>query len=160
MKFVLVPVLILLLQACSVQHYYVVRHAEKAAANTMTTDVPLTEEGRQRAQALRDSLLPRKIRYIFSTDFIRTRGTAQPLAESTGIPVQVYAVSDTGFVARLKKMSGNVLVVGHSNSVDNLVNGLTGRNLLQDLPETQFGDLFIITRKGNQYTFTRRRFGR
>jgi hypothetical protein len=51
------------------------------------------------------------------------------------------------------------LIVGHSNTVDDIVNKLTGQNLLQDLPNSQYGDLFIVKKKGNNYSFSKARFG-
>jgi hypothetical protein len=52
-----------------------------------------------------------------------------------------------------------VLVVGHSNTVDDIVNGLMGVKTLSDLPETQYGDLFIVKRKKGRYSFEQGRFG-
>jgi broad specificity phosphatase PhoE len=126
----------------------------------MTTDVPLSEQGKQRAMALKDLLLTQKIKHIFSTDYKRTMATAQPLAAASGIPILPYQATDTLFVGRLKRITaGNVLVVGHSNTVDDLVNGLTGKSDLQDLQDSQYGDLFIIKKRLNKYRFSRSRFG-
>jgi len=144
--------------SCGTTTYYVVRHAEKAVpiAN-MTSDVPLSEEGRQRVEALKDVLSGRKIQHIYSTNTIRTTSTAKPLSEAIGVPIQLYDARDTAFVNRLKALpKGNVLIVGHSNTVDDLVNRLTNQQLLTDLPETNYGDLFII-KKGK---LTRSRFGK
>ncbi len=146
--------------SCSTTRYYVVRHAEKAAAdNMMTSDVPLSEAGQQRAQALKEALSNKGIQHIYSTNYIRTKATAQPLSTAIGIPVETYDARDSAFTGKLNSLNGHVLVVGHSNTVDNLVNGLTGQNLLQDLPETQYGDLFIIKKKGNKYRFEKQHFG-
>ena len=146
--------------SCSTTHYYVVRHAEKAAAdNMMTSDVPLSEAGQQRAVALKDALGRKNIQHIYSTNFIRTKATAQPLSTAISIPVETYNPADSTFTNKLKTINGNVLVVGHSNTVDNIVNGLTGQNLLQDLPDSQYGDLFIINKKGTRYRFKQGHFG-
>ena len=51
-------------------------------------------------------------------------------------------------------------MVGHSNTVDNLVNGLTGETTLSgDLPDSAYGDLFVVKRKGKTYEFDKKRFG-
>jgi broad specificity phosphatase PhoE len=149
---------ILFLTSCGTTTYYVVRHAEKAApTGNMTSDVPLSEEGKQRAEALKDALSGKKIQHIYSTNTIRTTSTAKPLSEVTGLSIQTYDAKDTGFVSRVKALpKGNVLIVGHSNTVDDLVNRLTNQQLLTDLPETNYGDLFII-KKGK---LTRSRFGK
>jgi 2,3-bisphosphoglycerate-dependent phosphoglycerate mutase len=160
MKASIFSLLLFVLLGCSPTRYYIVRHAEKEMATTMTSDVPLSETGKQRAIALKDTLLHKKIRHIFSTSYKRTVSTAQPLSAATGIAIQRYDPADTTFDATLKRITyGNVLIVGHSNTVDNLVNALTGKNLLQDLPETEYGDLFIVTKRGREYRYSKARFG-
>ncbi|MES2881000.1 MAG: histidine phosphatase family protein [Bacteroidota bacterium] len=147
------------LSSCKTTTYYIVRHAEKEAATSMVTDVPLTAAGTQRAAALKDSL-DNKVSNLFSTDFVRTRSTAAPLVIAGTRDLVIYSPVDTGFVTRLKAMNKKgILIVGHSNTVDNLVNELLGRTELSDLPETQYGDLFIVKKKKGNYTFSRSRFG-
>jgi 2,3-bisphosphoglycerate-dependent phosphoglycerate mutase len=150
-----------LLLSCKTTTYYVVRHAEKEV-NTMSSDVPLSAEGGARAEALREKLQGAGIREIYSTNFIRTKGTAQPLATALGLPIQTYAPGDTALINRLRQSaSGAVLLVGHSNTVDDLVNRLGGSRLVPgDLPDTQYGDLFIVRKKGSKFHFEKQRFGR
>ena len=155
---------LILLSGCSPTTYYIVRHAEKegagkGAATLMSSDVPLSETGLLRAQALKDLLQAKKVKHIFSTNFKRTLATAQPLSNSIGIPVERYGAVDSLFLTTLRSKNLNVLIVGHSNTVDELVNGLTGQNQLQNLPETQYGDLFIVTRQRGKYTFSKSKFG-
>ena len=69
---------------CSSNRYFIVRHAEKTiltkdSANMMVTNPPLSEAGKVRAYGLRDELKDKHIRYIFSTNTLRTISTAQPL---------------------------------------------------------------------------------
>jgi 2,3-bisphosphoglycerate-dependent phosphoglycerate mutase len=126
----------------------------------MSSDVPLSEKGKQQAIALKDVLLHQKIKHIFSTNYNRTRATAQPLTDATGISIQLYDAADSTFAATLKRIThGNVLVVGHSNTVDNLLNALTGQSILQDLPDAQYGDLFIVTKRGRTYSYSKAQFG-
>ena len=157
------------LTACS-HTYYVVRHAEKAtpsAGVTMSTpgNPPLTAEGEQRAQALRDLLEGEKIEYIFSTNTVRTITTGEPLSKVTGVPIQHYGpLPDSAFIQKLKGLKKNVLVVGHSNTVDNIVNGLTGKNSVPgDLEDSEYNNLFVVTYKkffGTKIKYERRKFGR
>ncbi|MEJ7829678.1 MAG: phosphoglycerate mutase family protein [Segetibacter sp.] len=122
--------------------------------------LPLSEAGQQRAAALAQRLKEANITQIFSTNTIRTTGTAAPLGKANGVSVQLYNAGDTTFILTLKAMEGkNVLVVGHSNTVDDLVNGLTGKVLLQDLPDTQYGDVFIIKKRGKRHLYSVSRFG-
>jgi 2,3-bisphosphoglycerate-dependent phosphoglycerate mutase len=161
MSRILLFFLFLSFSSCS-STYYIVRHAEKEApANTMTSDVPLSAAGKERAEALKNELGDKGIRHIYTTNYIRTRETARPLSASTEVTIETYDPRDTDFIVRLKAIDkGNTLVVGHSNTVDDLVNGLTGKNLLQDLPDTQYGDLFIVKKKGNTYRYEVKHFGK
>jgi phosphohistidine phosphatase SixA len=153
----------LFLMSCGTTTYYVVRHAEKAAPTAnMTSDVPLSEEGKQRAEVLKDVLSGKKIQHIYSTNTIRTTSTAKPLSEAIAVPIQVYDPKDSFFAKRVKALpKGNVLIVGHSNTVDDIVYGITGRKLFADLNDNQYGDLFIIVRKGKKkFEFTQSHFGK
>ena len=153
---------ILFLASCKTTTYYVVRHAEKETTNTMTNDVPLSAEGKQRAEALKDLLQSKNIEAIYATNYIRTKSTAQPLAQEKNITIQVYDPRDTGFVSRIRNISsGNVLIVGHSNTVDDIVNQLEGKTVIPgDLPESEYGDLFVVKRKGKKYSFEKKHFGK
>jgi broad specificity phosphatase PhoE len=114
----------------------------------MSSDVPLSSEGQRRAEALKTNLENKGITRIFSTNYIRTTSTARPLSESKGIRIETYNPGDTAFISRLKNIQkGKVLIVGHSNTVDDIVNKLTGQQLLTDLPDTSYGDMFIVKGK-------------
>jgi broad specificity phosphatase PhoE len=143
--------------ACSVQtvDYYIVRHAEKAIVDSTvkSSDVPLSANGMKRAEELKTQLKDKGIKFIYSTNTVRTKATVQPLSKAIGVPIQLYDGGDTNFVKRLKNLDGNVLIVGHSNTVDDVVNGLMGKPLLKNLPESQFGDLFIVHKKGDNFAY-------
>jgi phosphohistidine phosphatase SixA len=161
MKNFTLVLIIALFVSCSATNYYIVRHAEKETqGSNMSSDVPLSSNGKERAEALKNVLHNKKIKNIFSTNTIRTTATAKPTSDATGVNIDHYDPRDTGFVARLKTIrTGNSLIVGHSNTVDDIVNKLTGQNLLQDLPDSQYGDLFILKKKRNNYSFSKARFG-
>lgn len=141
--------------------YYIVRHAEKdTEATNMTSDVSLSVGGEARAIALRDALRNNNIGYIFSTNTIRTRSTAKPLSDTIGVTIQIYNSVDSAFINSLRRINDkNTLVVGHSNTIDDIVNGLTGTNHLQDLKDSEYGDLFIVEKKNGNYTLRRSTFG-
>jgi 2,3-bisphosphoglycerate-dependent phosphoglycerate mutase len=155
----------LLLLSCKTTTYYIVRHAEKESSTTMsasnmTSDVPLSEAGKQRAEALKNMLGQEGIKYIFSTNYIRTKSTAQPLADAIHVPIEMYDPKDSGLINKLKVLSGNALIVGHSNTVDDLVNELAGKKEINgDLPDSEYGDLFIVKKKGNKLRFETKHFG-
>jgi 2,3-bisphosphoglycerate-dependent phosphoglycerate mutase len=162
MRHLFILVLIVVVSSCSKTTYYIVRHAEKAiAAANMSTDVPLTTVGEQRAINLKNLLQNKNIGYIFSTSTIRTTSTANPLSAATGVPVQLYNHRDTldQFILRLKSIKKkNVLIVGHSNTVDDLVNKLMNQTLLKDLQDSEYDNLFIVKRKGKKYSFEQKKY--
>ncbi|MET0466518.1 MAG: phosphoglycerate mutase family protein [Chitinophagaceae bacterium] len=167
MRICLLTVLIAcIMSACSSQRYFVVRHAEKAtvARNTpgmSATDPPLTDSGRQRAQDLRTTLVGEKIRFVFSTNTIRTKETAEPTRAHFGLSTDMYAPVPTDeFISQLKNLKGNTLIVGHSNTVDDVVNKLMGQTLLTDLPETEYNHLFLVIKKGKKWKFRSLTYGK
>jgi phosphohistidine phosphatase SixA len=156
--------LVLLAFSSLSQTYYVVRHAEKATAGNsmMSSDVPLTEGGKARAEALKDILKNKKIAYIFSTNTIRTRSTAQPTADYYGMAIETYSPKpDSAFINLLKSKKKNTLIVGHSNTVDDIVNMLCGETKLPgDLQDTEYDNLFIIKKKGKKMLFIQKKYGK
>ncbi|QEC45406.1 SixA phosphatase family protein [Pseudobacter ginsenosidimutans] len=149
--------LFMMLTGCS-HTYYVVRHAEKAVPGdgpVMNTpnDPPLSTMGLQRADALKKVLHDKNIRHIYSTNTIRTRSTAEPLSKLMNIPVQIYGPRpDSAFIQQMKLLKRNTLIVGHSNTIDDIANGLAGETKVDgDLPETVYDQIFIIHyRKGGK----------
>lgn len=146
-----------MLQRLQAQEIFIVRHAEKQTDTTqmdqmMRSDPPLTKAGYERATALANYLKKKKIGYIFITPFSRTRMTAMPTADLSGVKMEFYGPAvNMSFIQRIRSLDQNVLVVGHSNTVDDLVNQLMGQELLQDLPDTEYDRLFRVYRdkKGN-----------
>lgn len=103
---------------------YLVRHAEKADTSR---DPDLSQEGKQRAQDLIHTLGDAGIENIYSSDYIRTRETAAPLAKRLGLEIQIYDPRDLESIAnKLKELGGIHLVVGHSNTTPNLCSILGG----------------------------------
>ena len=71
----------------------------------------------------KEILKTKKIGYIFSTNTIRTRSTAEPVRAYFNLATEAYPpVPDSAFIARLKSLKKNTLIVGHSNTVDDIVN--------------------------------------
>jgi phosphohistidine phosphatase SixA len=134
---------IVVLTSCSYK-VYVVRHAEKATAPA--NNPLLSDEGTQRALDLRQALRQKKITKIYSTNTSRTLSTAEPLAMLLNIKPQIYpSRPDTAFIKTLKSNATNQLVVGHSNTIDDIVNLLAGETIVPgDLPETVYDNLYIL----------------
>jgi phosphohistidine phosphatase SixA len=145
----------LVFSSCS-HSYYIVRHAEKATQEAnMSSDVPLTEKGKQRAEALKEILKNKKIASVFSTNTIRTKSTAQPTADYFHLATEIYGPRpDSAFIALLKLKKKNTLIVGHSNTVDDIVNMLCGETMVPgDLPDSEYNKLFTVKKKGKKFFF-------
>jgi broad specificity phosphatase PhoE len=166
MRFILLFFLAVQISACS-HNIYIVRHGEKALPDgttaMMKNDPTLSPDGQARAEALKEVLKKEKIRYIYSTNTIRTRSTAEPTRQHFGIDsIMLYApVPTDAFIQQLKTLKKNALVVGHSNTIDDLVNRLCGETKVAgDLPETIYDNLYIIRVNGKQTSFENRKYGR
>lgn len=164
MRLLLVPFLLVLCCSCT-RTIYVVRHAEKApvaaGTNMSATDPPLSEVGQQRAEALKEVMKSKKIGYIYSTNTIRTRATAEPTRAHFGLTIETYPpFGDAAFFAKVRSLKKNALIIGHSNTLDNIVNGICGSTKIQgDLPETEYNHLFIIKKKGKKFMLEQRKYG-
>jgi phosphohistidine phosphatase SixA len=159
----------IIFSSCSPVKYFVVRHAEKevpSSGTVMSTpnDPPLSAAGKVRAIELREELKSQDIFYIFSTNTIRTISTAKPLNELRGAThIEIYNTKDSldYFIQKLKSIKkGNSLVVGHSNTVDDIVNKLCGEiKVPKDLPDTEYDNLYVITKKGKKMKFENKTYG-
>lgn len=126
---------------------FVVRHAERADAGMMAAagaDPDLSTAGRSRADDLAAALRDARITAIFVTEFKRTRQTAEPLAKSLGLEPTVVSSKDTpGLVQRIRAATGNVLVVGHSNTVPAIIKAMTGE--IVTVEDSDYDNLFVVT---------------
>jgi len=165
----LILIVTLSLFSCS-NTIYIVRHAEKASGIDMatmkpSTDPPLSAEGDERALKLKQVLGSKNIKQIFSTNTLRTTSTAKPLKEMyLGMPIQLYSSrvdSMDAFIQKIKMIrKGDVLIVGHSNTVDDLANKLAGSTVVPgDLKDNEYDNLYILKRKGNSYSFKNEKYG-
>lgn len=82
---------------------------------------------------------------IFTTEFKRTQETAVPTATSTHVAPTVVPAKDTAaLVAKLHQLSGNALVVGHGDTIPNIITAL-GIDVPINIPEADYSELLIVT---------------
>jgi broad specificity phosphatase PhoE len=125
----------------------VVRHAEKAAVPA--EDPPLTTEGQARARDLEDALRNAGVSAVITTQFVRTRDTGQPTASALGIAAEIVPTSSAthvkDVVAAVRRHEGQtVLVVGHSNTVPEIVEAL-GAVKPATICDAEYDNLYIVT---------------
>lgn len=120
---------------------YLVRHAEKAATGK---DPELTAEGQARARNIAAILQHTGITHVFSTPYARTRQTAQPLAQRNAVTVETYDPREPkALVDKIRSLDGAVLVVGHSNTVPELVR-LFGGTPGADIADDEYDRLYQL----------------
>ena len=127
----------------------VVRHAERADGGAMSaakqTDPLLSVEGEARAKRLAAMLADSGIRAIYATEYKRTQDTAKPIAEKLGLKVQIQKGQDTaGLVALLKSSHAKdvVLVVGHSNTLPDIIKSLGGPAF--KIPDDEYDTIYFL----------------
>lgn len=134
---------------------YIVRHAEKQLEGS---DPQLAQSGQLRAKKLAQILTDKNINHIYSTDYIRTRSTAAPTADAAGLTIEIYDPKNhDALVDKIRNLEGNVLVVGHSNTVNQLANYFVGEGeKYGDLTDLEYDYIFEVTLEGKSSTVTRR----
>ena len=139
---------------------FLVRHAEKA--DVPGSDPPLSEAGRARAEALARLLQSAGVKAVLTSQFQRTQQTAEPLAKRLGVaasavplavktsnPREVTEESIRELTKRVEAHAGGaVLIVGHSNSVPEVIRALGG-DVVPKIDEGSFDDLFVVTVYGD-----------
>lgn len=153
--------------AAADQIIFIVRHAERAAPTgqaaapahgMMGDDPPLSAAGEQRAAKLAAMLAGSGIKQIFTTEFKRTRQTAAPLAQKLKLtPVMAAAKDPAPLVAQLRRTQGNVLIVGHSNTLPDLIRKL-GVTQAVTIGDNDYDDLFIVVRTAGGATLVRLKY--
>jgi broad specificity phosphatase PhoE len=149
-KALLISTLAVLLSApaAAQQTVFLVRHAERADMEKRappSDDPDLSTAGRARAESLATLLKDADIRAIFITKYKRTRQTAGPLATASGLSPIVMEATTAGAIAKeIRAQKGNVLVVGHSNTVPDTLKALDVETAVK-IGDQDFDNLFVVT---------------
>lgn len=142
---------------------WIVRHAEKETRNPNDKDPDLTPEGYERAEALKKYLNGNKPDSIFATDYKRTKLTAFPLADKIGISIKTYdAKTQAQFAKQLIRNAGSkkILIVGHSNTVLDLIEAFGAQKPVKELTEEDYDYIFALTVKGDKAEVKVDRYGK
>ena len=127
----------------SVFSLYLVRHAEKQSDGSR--DPALTDAGKHRAEQLASWLRNKNVTDIWSSDYKRTLGTAEPLLNELGLEVTIYDPRNLVELAKQLKSKGhNSLVVGHSNTTPELA-GLLCQCAIAEMDESEYDRLIVIS---------------
>lgn len=122
---------------------FLVRHAEKASAQG---DVSLSPAGTKRAECLAGMLKDAGIKHIYVTDTKRSQETAAPLAKVLNLKPSIIPAKDPNALIRdlAYSGSGNVLVVGHSDTLPFILARLKA-GTIQAIGDNEYNRLFILS---------------
>lgn len=123
----------------------IVRHAE-AGDTHRGGDNALTPDGRTRAKELARVLGDNQLRSIYITHYQRNRQTAElvPRAAAGEKPTVIDDVPATIKAVQGEPWGTTSLIVGHSNTVPDLVRGLAGQALPAEEPIV-FDRMWVVT---------------
>ena len=110
------------------------------------TKIPICRKrGTHRADSLAKLLKDANITAIYATEFKRTQQTAAPVAKALGIELTIVPAKDTATLsAKLRDLHGNALVVGHGNTIPDLIKTLGIADPIS-ISENDYDNLFVVT---------------
>jgi broad specificity phosphatase PhoE len=129
----------------------VVRHAEKSTDDPK--DPSLSEQGSARANKLAEVLKDAGVKAVYTTQYKRTQQTGLPTATQSGMQLEVRPAtkenaksysSDLLKEIQKKHKGQTVLIVGHSNTVPEIVKDITGLDVTP-IGENEFDRVYLIT---------------
>ena len=139
---ILLIYLLLVAAADAAPLIFVVRHAEKVTTGGDNPD--LSVAGQKRADALARILKDSQVTAVFVTEFKRTQETAAPTARAAHLSPIVLPANDVpGLVAKLRALNGNALVVGHGNTIPDLMKAL-GITTPISIPDDDYTEIFVV----------------
>ena len=129
----------------------VIRHAEKQIGTI--DDAPLSPQGEQRAarlaQMFGDSESFGRVQHIYVTDTRRTQQTAGGLAQRLGLKPEVVegkaSAAETARRVLRENRGGVALIIGHSNTVPQIVKELSDADQVPPIGEEEFDTMYVIT---------------
>jgi broad specificity phosphatase PhoE len=81
---------------------------------------------------------------IFTTEFKRTQKTAAQTSKSTGVSPMIVPGKDTAaLVSKLHQLNGNALVVGHGDTIPDLIKAL-GIGPSVEIPDNDYDEIFVV----------------
>jgi broad specificity phosphatase PhoE len=126
--------------------YYFIRHAEKDRSDSSNADPHLTETGKMRAQKWSSIFNTITFDAIYSTDYNRTKETAEPSATKNNLELTLYNPEKIDLEKFLIETYGKtILIVGHSNTTPFFINDIIGQNKYDHIDDNNNGNLYIVT---------------
>ncbi|MDX1363584.1 SixA phosphatase family protein [Arenibacter latericius] len=125
--------------------FYFIRHAEKDRTYPEDKDPELNQEGLGRAIRWAEILDPVDLDAIYISNFERTAMTAAPVSIKKDISPQYYDPHNVNIKDFMNRnLDKNVLIVGHSNTIPQFVNGMLGEEKYHSMEDYDNSSLFIV----------------
>jgi broad specificity phosphatase PhoE len=146
------------LRAPRVTTVFVVRHAEKADPDANDQAAELSEAGSDRARDLADALYRAGVTAVYATDFVRTKATVGPLADTFDLEIQLYT-SPAALAGTIDADHAGdvVLVAGHSNTVGEIAAALGGAVSAE--PIEDYDNVYVVTKTAAQASVVNLQYG-
>ncbi|TPD72137.1 SixA phosphatase family protein [Flavobacterium microcysteis] len=138
----------LIMQTVSAQNpatttIYLIRHAEKA---DLSSNPELSDAGIKRAKNWAAYFEKTPIDLFYTTMYNRTQQTCSAIAATKQKDILFYKPDAMDLKKIIAENQGKtLLIVGHSNTIPNYINKLLGASKYEDIPESEFGNLYRIT---------------
>ncbi len=125
--------------------YYLIRHAEKDRSEEDVKDPHLTKKGLSRAQNWANTLKHVPFDAVYSTEYFRTKETAQSIADNKRLEIIIYNPRNLDIDKFKEKTKGEtVLIVGHSNTTPVFVNKLLNEDKYKQIDDSNNSNLYIV----------------
>jgi broad specificity phosphatase PhoE len=137
-----------------------IRHADRNNPPPPDPDPHLNAAGKVRAKKLIHVVGKSGIKAIYRSHFVRAKETAKPLAAFLGIsPTEMDAPPDIRNDILSNHAGETVLVIGHSDTVPDLIN-LLGAGHVPVINDSEYDNLFVVKKFGSgQASMTRLKYG-
>jgi phosphohistidine phosphatase SixA len=138
-------------EALAQKAVFVVRHAEKESESN-EKGTPLSKAGAEHAARLAELLKGAGVTAIYATDTVRARQTGEPLAQMLKLTIKTYEPRDARGtmtpqplldLLKANEKDGIVLVVGHSNTVPDVLTGLGAKESVKIATE-DYRDVYLL----------------
>lgn len=130
-------------QECS--SFYLIRHAEKLRIDKTERNPKLNDKGVLRAEKWKEVLKNINLDKIYSTNYNRTIETANPTSKSQNIDIIIYSPRNIDYKNFKEIHKGEkVLIVGHSNTIPNFVNGLIDKDFYDQIDDQNNSNLYLV----------------